>query len=80
MSETVPPWKFWHPLPFWQVIAIAFATQIVTTIPIVALRELGGLDLDTAIGGGVGGLLMFFVVRWFARRRLAASGQVGANA
>lgn len=80
MSETVPAWKFWHPLPFWHVIAIGFVTQIIATIPVIALRELAGLDLDGAIGGGLGGLLMFLVVRWLARRRLAAAGQASASA
>lgn len=71
MSEVIPAWKFWHPLPFWQVVVIAFAMQLVCIIPLVALQESFGINVPAWIGSGIAGAGMFFAVRVFARRRLA---------
>lgn len=71
MSEVVPAWKFWHPLPFWQVIVIALVMQFVCIFPIVALQELFGIHVPTWVGSGLAGVGMWFAVRVFAQRRLA---------
>lgn len=73
-EETVPAWKFWHPLPLWQVFAIGLVLQIVCTVPVVALREGLGLGVPTWVGSGLAGGLLFVAVRAMARRRLASGG------
>ena len=73
-AETVPAWKFWHPLPFWQVIAIGFVAQLVCTLPVVFLREGLGLGIPAWVGSGLGGGLMFVAVRAMAQRKLSAGG------
>lgn len=70
MADPVPAWKFWHPLPFWQVLLIAVGAQFACIIPLVALQQLFGLQLNGAAAGGGGGLLMFFAVRALAQRKL----------
>jgi len=72
MSAPVPAWKFWHPLPFWQAVVIAFVAQLLGILPIVALREGLGIGVPVWVGNGLGGLLMWFGVRAFAQRKLAA--------
>ncbi len=72
-DSPVPAWKFWHPLPFWQVLLIALACQLAVIIPIVALEQLAGIHLGGAPAGGGGGLLMFFAVRGLAKRKLEAN-------
>lgn len=72
MTEPAPPWKFWHPLPFWHAVLIAFVAQIVCMLPVVALREVLHIPLPEWIGSALGGAAMFIVIRHFARRRLAA--------
>ena len=59
-------------IAFWQLLVIALLAEIACTMPIVALRELAGIDVPTAVGGGLGGAAMWLIVRWFAQRRLAA--------
>jgi hypothetical protein len=72
MSEAaVPTWKFWHPLPLWQVFLIAFVAQVVCIFPIIALRELAGIRVPEWIGSGLAGMLMVVTVRAMANRRLA---------
>lgn len=73
-QETVPAWKFWHPLPFWQVLVIGFVAQLVCTIPVVLLREGLGVPIPAWAGSGLGGGLMFVGVRAMARRKLSAAG------
>jgi len=73
MPETVPAWKFWHPLPFWQVLVVAFALEIVCTIPVVALREGLGVGIPTWVGAAIGGGLMVVVIRAIAQRRLTST-------
>ena len=73
MSEPVPAWKFWHPLPFWQVIVIAFVTQLASIFPAVALREGLGLQFPIWIANGAAGALMVVAVRAAAARRAAKS-------
>jgi hypothetical protein len=68
--ESVPTWKFWHPLPLWQVFVIALIAQLVCIMPIVALRELLGVRVPEWIASGAAGLLMFVVVRIMAQRKL----------
>jgi len=71
MSEVVPAWKFWHPLPFWQVIVIAFVMQLVCIFPLIALQQLFGIYVPAWVGSGIAGAAMYFAVRAFAQRRLA---------
>lgn len=70
-TESVPAWKFWHPLPLWQVFAIGFVMQIVCIMPVVAMRELFGIRVPEWIGSGLAGMLMFVVVRRMVLRKLA---------
>lgn len=70
MTESIPAWKFWHPLPLWQVFAIGFVAQLACIIPIVALREGLGLGIPEWVGSGLGGLLMYAGVRLLAQRKL----------
>ena len=71
----VPTWKFWHPLSIWHVLAIGLVTQIVMVVPIAMLN--GGLHLDIPmwIPNGLAGVTMWLVVRYFAQRKLRASGK-----
>ncbi len=61
-SEGVPAWKFWHPLPVWQVFVVFFIAQIVVAIPVVFVREVLGIGLPTASIGGGGGILGYFII------------------
>jgi hypothetical protein len=78
MTDSVPTWKFWHPVPFWQVVVMALVAQLVGTAFIVTLREGAGLPIPEWIAGGLGGLLMVIGVRLRAQR-LLAKGQGGAE-
>ena len=69
-APPAPAWKFWHPLPFWQVLLVALACQLVCTIPVVALQELAGIRLNGAGVGAAGGFLMVVVIRALAKRKL----------
>ena len=71
MSDVFPAWKFWHPLPFWQVIVIAFVMQLVCIFPLIALQQLLGIYVPAWVGSGIAGAGMYLAVRAFARRRLA---------
>ncbi len=70
MTESVPAWKWWHPVPFLHVIGIAFVAQIACILPLVALRTVTGWDIPVAGAGGAGGLVMFFWVRHLAKKKL----------
>lgn len=71
MSDTpAPPWKFWHPLRFWQLLVIAFAAQLICIFIVVALREGAHVAVPQWVAGGAGGLLMVVAVRALARRKL----------
>lgn len=69
----VPTWKFWYPLSIWHVLIIGFVCQFVLSVPIAMLN--GGLQLGIPmwIPNGLGGIAMWFLVRYFARKKLAAS-------
>lgn len=71
MSEPIPSWKFWHPIPFWQVLVVFLIAQLIPTFALVALRELGVIDLPQWIAGGLGGLFGVVVVTALARRKLS---------
>lgn len=68
-NEPVPPWKFWHPLPFWHVIVIFALTNIAMTFVVVALREGLGVHLPGgAVAGGAGGFLGVVIVMGRAKK------------
>jgi hypothetical protein len=72
MADKVPRWKWWYPVPFWKVLLISLAAQLLCIIPLVALRALTGWNFPMAGAAGAGGLLMFFWVRSVAKKTLAA--------
>ena len=73
MSEPAPPaWKFWHPLPFWWVLVIAFGAQILSFLGVAAFGMITGISVPPWVGGGIGGVAMVAAVRAAAARRLAA--------
>lgn len=74
MTATVPPWKFWHPLPFWQVLVIGFVVQLVLVVPVEMLNGGLGLGIPVGVASGIAGVAMFVVIRMFAQRKLAAEG------
>jgi hypothetical protein len=69
MTAPVPTWNFWHPVPLWQVIAVAAVLQLVFVVPLAALE--GGLHLGIPewVGSALGGGLLFPIIRAMARRR-----------
>ena len=67
MKETIPSWKFWHPVPFWQVLVLWVVAVVVGNLFVVFLREVLHLGVPTAAGGLVGGLLG--VLATFARKK-----------
>jgi hypothetical protein len=71
MTNPQPAWKFWHPMPWWQVLLVLLAAQIVTTIPSVALREGLGVPVPTWIASGIGGMLGWIAIIAIVRRRNA---------
>ncbi len=78
MSEPVPKWKFYHPLPFWKAIGIMFAAVLVANL----LTALVGMAFDTTfhsgIGGGIGGGLgaaLIMIAAQKAKAKEAASTQ-----
>ena len=68
MSDVVPAWKFWHPLPLWKALLVGALLQLVLVVPLEMLN--GGLHLGipTWIGTGIAGGLLFPIVRWLANR------------
>jgi hypothetical protein len=72
MTPAVPDWKFWHPLPLWQVFVIGVVTQLVIVVPVEMLN--GGLKLGIPIWipSGIAGVVMYLAIRKFAQRKLAA--------
>lgn len=72
MNDPVPAWKFWHPLPLWQVLSIGLVLQIVCVVPLELVAGGLGLSIPSWIGSGIAGGLMYVVVRYFASRRLEA--------
>lgn len=67
----VPPWKFWHPLPFWKVVVTFVLANLVVTFVWVLLRHLLGVTfLPEWTIGGLGGLLGFAIVAAWRNRTL----------
>lgn len=73
MVDSVPAWKWWHPVPLLHVLGIGVVAQLLCIVPLVALRAVTGWDIPMAGAGGGGGLIMFFWVRHLAKKRLAGS-------
>jgi hypothetical protein len=71
MQEPVKPWKFWHPLPFWQVALCFLVAQLVPTFLVVALREGLGWPIPPWVPSGIGGVLGVLSVQVLARRHRA---------
>lgn len=71
MQEPVQPWKFWHPLSLWKVLACFLVAQLVPTLLAVALREGFGLPIPQWVPSGVGGMLGVLGVRALAGRHSA---------
>jgi hypothetical protein len=72
MTAPVPTWKFWHPLPFWQVIAVGFVLQFIFVVPLAMLEGGMHLGIPVWIGNGIAGGLMYPSVRYLAQRRQVA--------
>jgi hypothetical protein len=68
MQEPVKPWKFWHPLPLWQVLVCFLVAQLVPTFLVVALREGLGWPIPQWVPSGIGGTLGVLGVLALARR------------
>ncbi len=73
-QEPAPGWKFWHPLPFWQVIVIFLVFTIACQLLGVFLREQAGLtwftgSIAAGLSGGAGVTLVMILAQ---RRRNAA--------
>lgn len=71
MTDVVPAWKFWHPLPFWKALVIASVLQLVIVVPIEMINGGLHLGLPTWLAAGLAGGLLFPTVRWFAARQVA---------
>lgn len=66
---SVPPWKFWHPLPFWKVLVVFLLANLVVTFVWVLLRHgLGVTFLPEWTIGGIGGVLGVAVVTTWRSR------------
>jgi hypothetical protein len=66
-----PVWAFWWPLPFWKVLVIFAATNVVMTFIVVALRELLGLNVPGAAAGGAGGITGYLITMNMAMKARA---------
>lgn len=69
MSEPVPNWKFWSPLPFWQVLLVFGGLNLVGLLAVVTLRQGLSLGVPPWVGTGIAGALSVVVVSALARRR-----------
>ncbi len=72
-TEAVPPWKFWHPIPIWQMFVILLIAQVTMQLAAVGLNEAVGLPWHDSIGAGVGGLVGYLAIRAWAGK-LARKG------
>ena len=74
MSEGAPAWKFWHPVPTWQGVAVLLLCQVPLTGAMVALRVRGGVEVPfgDALGGAAGGLLAYLLLLALKRRATTA--------
>ncbi len=75
MSERpVASWKFWHPLPFWQMIVFLLVLNVLFQLLGVALREHLGLFFYTGgVAAGLAGGLGVGIVMYLARKRRSAN-------
>lgn len=67
----VPAWKFWHPMPFWQVLLIYAATNIALSLLAAAVATLFAVP-GPVIGGGAG--LAAYLIVFSRARSLARKG------
>ena len=72
MAQQHPNWMFWYPLPFWQMLLVLFAAQLVANLAFVVLRLGAGIDLPQWLAGGIGGAIGVGLIQGMARRKLAA--------
>ncbi|MFO0548351.1 MAG: hypothetical protein U0271_08195 [Polyangiaceae bacterium] len=78
-SPAVPRWKYWHPLPFWQVFVYFLVAGILANLFVAFLRNVLQLPIPAASGGGIGGLcgvLWTFHARQKALQKSEPSAQV----
>jgi hypothetical protein len=75
LTNTVPNWKFWHPLAFWKVIAIFLVVDLLMMFSVVAVRELAGLAVPEWVGYGLGSGLAVTAVSLLVRRARLKSAQ-----
>lgn len=68
LTNTVPNWKFWHPLATWKMLLIFVVVELAATFAVVALREGLGLGIPEWVGAGLGGGLSAVLVVALARR------------
>jgi hypothetical protein len=68
VPPTTPPARFWHPLPFWKALAIAFVAQVLGLLPFIALREVGKVALPWWVDSAVASVFMLAAIRWAAAR------------
>jgi hypothetical protein len=68
MNQTVPTWKFWHPVPFWQVVVVLLAAQIAAGLMVGVASLFVTVPFPGGISGGIGGMLGWLVILLLARR------------
>lgn len=68
MTNTVPTWKFWHPLATWKMLLVFLVVELTMTFAVVAIRELSGIAVPEWIGAGLGGGLSVIAVFALVRR------------
>jgi hypothetical protein len=72
MTDSVPTWKYWHPLPFWKMIAIFFAAEIACVVPTLVLREAFGIPVPMWVAAGLAGGLGAMATSFLAKRQREA--------
>lgn len=76
-EEAVPVWKFWHPLPVWQALAIFIGAQLIGGLLISSAASVLGSAIPPSNIGGALGFIGFAATFALARRARAKRGHVG---
>lgn len=66
---TPPVWKFYDPLPLWQVLLIFFGAQIAAIVLVVTLRMALNMAIPDWVSGGIGGAAAVAVTLVLAKKR-----------